>query len=92
MTTNPGENQTGSRDRVTNGWVEIAGYEWTCPICGQSRMNNQSGPDGEENAIAALRTHIVASDGSEHGPRNESPPALDTLSLEEYVVEVSGKR
>lgn len=70
------------RDAHSEGW------EWTCPYCERSRVNISTGEDGEKNAIAALRTHIMASDGAEHGPRNEFPAHLEGLELTDYVVKI----
>lgn len=64
------------------------GYEWTCPYCGTSRVNVSEDEAGERYAIAALRTHIVASDGAEHGPRNELPTDFDEVTLAENVEQV----
>lgn len=63
------------------------GHEWTCPYCGKSRLNKSGDEAGLENAIVALRTHIIASDGAEHGPVNEFPRD-EMLDLSEHVVEV----
>ena len=67
-----------------------SGYRWTCPYCGTSRITTSSGEEGEKNAMAALRTHIHASDGDGHGPRNSFPPEF--LALSEHVVEVDRRR
>lgn len=67
------------------------GYRWTCPLCGTSHLNTSDGERAKENAIVALRTHIVASDGGNHGPRNEFPP--DTpLTLSDHVSAVVNRR
>jgi hypothetical protein len=42
----------------------------------------------QENAVTALRSHIIASDGTEHGPQHELPADLDPSVLSEYVVGV----
>lgn len=68
------------------------GYRWECPYCGASRLNTSEEESGEENAIAALRTHIVASDGADHGPENEYPADYDAVDLAEHVVRVDGRR
>lgn len=67
-----------------------AGYRWTCPFCGTSRLNITTGEDGEGNAIAALRAHIYASAGDGHGPHNAFPSEF--LALSEHVIEVEGRR
>lgn len=85
------ENGTDSRPRVRNGSSTDGGYEWTCPYCGQSRFNTSDGEGGEENAIAALRSHIFASDDPEHGPRNEGPTD-GNLALADHVVRVDGRQ
>lgn len=67
------------------------GHRWECPYCGDSRVNKASGESGKNYAISALRTHIFASDGAEHGPRNEFPDG-ESLDLADYVVEVGPDR
>lgn len=64
------------------------GFRWECPFCGTSRLNTSEDRSGEENALAALRTHILASDGIEHGPKNEYPADFDPGALAEHVVRV----
>lgn len=68
------------------------GFKWECPYCGASRINASDNGSGEANAITALRTHIVASDGVEHGPRYEFPADFDTVELADYVVSVDSRR
>lgn len=68
------------------------GYRWTCPICGKSRLNRSNGDEGEENAIAALRTHVMASDGAGHGPLNEYPAEFEREKLTNHVLRVEGSR
>ena len=77
----------GSVERMTNEMVPRGGYEWTCPYCEKSRLNKSRDEAGEETAIVALRTHIIASDGAEHGPRNEFP-SDEMQDLSRHVVEV----
>jgi hypothetical protein len=89
MTTTDDNNATTAGRRKTTPIPE-GGYEWTCPYCGQSRTNSSNGEDGETNAIKALRTHIVASDGDDHGPRNELP--TDDLTLSDHVERVDERR
>lgn len=69
-----------------------AGYEWRCPICGTSRLNASEGESGLGNAVAALRTHVIASDDAEHGPRHEYPATFDAESLADHVVRVDERR
>lgn len=69
----------------------LKGFRWTCPFCGTSRLNASGDESGRENALAALRTHIVASDGAGHGPRNEYPGAIDDVTLAEHVDPVDGR-
>lgn len=57
-----------------------------------SRLNAAVDESEGANAIAALRSHIIASGGTEHGPQNEHPADYDTLDLAEHVVEVDGGR
>lgn len=66
--------------------VERGGFRWTCPFCGKSRLNRTDGEEGRKNATAALRTHIMASGGDEHGPRNGFPTD-DIPALAEHVTE-----
>lgn len=66
------------------------GFRWECPYCGGSRLNVSKDESGKIHAIAALRTHIMAMDGTEHGPKNEFPADFETLDLAEYVVRVDG--
>lgn len=89
--TKPDRDSSESTVRPT-GDVPDGGYEWTCPFCGKSRLNSSAGGSGRQNAIAALRTHVLASDGDGHGPRNEPPGELDSLTLSEHVVRVEGRR
>lgn len=75
-----------ARETSDDGRTADGGYRWNCPYCGVSRNKTIGGADGEAYAIAALRAHILASDGEARGPRNEYPlnwaPALS-----EYVTE-----
>lgn len=67
-------------------------FKWTCPYCRKSRIIRYTGEEGrEENAVVALRSHIAASDGDGHGPRNELPADLER-TLFEYVYRVDGGR
>lgn len=63
------------------------GFQWTCPFCGTSRLNAAADESGRENALVALRTHIVASDGADHGPRHDYPPEFDHGRLPDHVVQ-----
>ena len=67
--------------------VPRGGFEWTCPYCGASRLNKSEDDSGRANAIAALRTHIQASEGTGHGPKNEFPTDRP-LTLSEHVTRV----
>lgn len=40
------------------------GYRPTRPICGTSQVNRSDDEAGEENAVRALRAHLVATDGT----------------------------
>ena len=82
-----GDGPASGRD----GEPPVGGYEWTCPFCESSRLNATGGDAGMENAIRALKTHVMASADAEHGPRNEFPADFDALALSEYVVEVDGR-
>lgn len=64
------------------------GYRWECPYCGQTRTNAAASEAGEANALGALRSHIIATDGADHGPHNELPADAETLALSEYVENV----
>lgn len=66
------------------------GFQWTCPYCGKSQLNRSGGADGEANAIAALRSHVVASAGAGHGPVDEVPADADASTLSQHVDEVDG--
>lgn len=69
-------------------------FKWTCPYCKKSRIKRYTGEDvesREENAVAALRSHIAAADGTAHGPPNEVPADLER-TLFEYVCRVDGGR
>ena len=61
------------------------GYRWTCPFCGESTVNKSTGEFGWRSAETALGTHLVASDGAEHGPRYEFPREMDELELADHV-------
>lgn len=67
------------------------GFEWDCPHCGKSRINQSGEEGGEESAIAALRAHIMASDGEGHGPRNELP-ADGSVNLSDHVERIGRSR
>lgn len=71
--------------------VESDGYRWTCPLCGLSRLNPSGEENGEENAVTALRAHVLASVGDGHGPRSELPPEVDERRLTDHVVRVDGR-
>lgn len=71
--------------------VTEGGYRWSCPFCGTSRLNSSDGERAKENSIAALRSHIIASDGTSHGPRNEFPPDAP-LTLSDHVSAVVDRR
>lgn len=73
---------------MSNHSAPRGGFRWTCPYYGASRLN-KSGESEEENAIAALRAHILATDGSEHGPTNEYPDECGFLTLSDHVVRVA---
>lgn len=66
--------------------VSSEGFEWTCPFCDQSRFNVSEDESGNENAVSALRSHILASGGAGHGPVNAYPPEFDPESLADHVV------
>lgn len=80
-----------SGDGPDKGVGTDSGYRWTCPFCGESRLNTSDGERAEANAISALRTHIVASDGADHGPRNEFPSDVP-LTLSDHVSAVVDQR
>lgn len=68
------------------------GFRWACPYYGTSRLDRSEDAAGEANAIAALRTHILTSDGAGPGPKNEYPADLAPGTLAEHVVGVDGRR
>lgn len=65
--------------------VSSDGFEWSCPFCGQSRLNVSEDGSGNENAVSALRSHILASEGSGHGAVNAYPPEFDPETLADHV-------
>lgn len=79
----------GSRRQKST--LDGGGYRWTCPYCGTSRVNVVEDEAGQRHALTALRTHITASDGAEHGPRNELPTDFDEVTLSEHVERVDGR-
>lgn len=79
-------------DKMAGQPTPREGFRWECPYCGASRVNGSDHESGEANAIAALRTHVVASDGAKHGPRNEFPADFDTVELADYVSKVDSRR
>lgn len=82
-----GDRSERSIRRAWNAHERYTGYEWTFPLCGNSPLNSGGGEDREENAIAVLQSHILASDSDGHGPRNELP-ARETLTLSDHVSRV----
>lgn len=80
------DNNPPSIDRLQNGNSLREGYRWTCPFYGKFRTNKSTGEAGKSNAITALRTHLLASDGADHGLKNEYPTDADRLTLSEYVI------
>lgn len=81
----PTKGNSDTRSRSSEG-----GYQWTCPYCGESRVNKLGDDGGKEGAIAALRTHIQASDGGGHGPRHSFPS--ESLTFSEFVAREVGER
>lgn len=90
MTTTEDNNSTSIGRRLNSDAIS-EGYRWTCPFCGKSRTNTSTGEAGKSNAVAALRTHIIASDGADHGPKNEYPADADQHTLSEHVTRVEGR-
>lgn len=84
-------NDAPSVGRPGNSHSRSAGFQWTCPFCGKSRTNKSTEESGQENATAALRAHIIASDGADHGPTNEYPTDAERLALSEYVVRMDSR-
>lgn len=67
-------------------------FKWICPYCRKSRIDRYAkGKRGEEEAIAALRSHIADADGDGHGPRNEIPVDRERTVFE-YVCQVGRPR
>ena len=64
------------------------GYRWTCPVCGATKLNQTVDGSGRTNAINALRAHLVATDGDEHGARNQYPDGFDPDALVDHVSRV----
>lgn len=77
---------------MTHRRAPRGGFRWECPFCGTSRLNASDDESGQDNALAALRTHIVASDGIEHGPKNEYPVDFDPGTLAEHMERVDRGR
>lgn len=72
--------------RKTKHVPSNGGYQWTCPFCGASRLNRSEQGEGPENAITALRSHILATNGIDHGPRNTIPDEDGAPTLDDHVV------
>lgn len=89
--TSTGDDGSYPTDRQRSETPPAGGFRWTCPLCGKSNVNRVNDGSGKQNATAALRTHILATDGNGHGSRNEFPaePGLDGLVLAEHVVRVN---
>jgi len=68
--------------------VSDGGFRWEYPLCGKSRLKVSIDESEEEDAINALRAHIFASVGTNHGPRNEYLPDFDREDLAEHVISV----
>jgi hypothetical protein len=64
------------------------GFTWVCSYCKRSRTDQYA---GEEEAVAALRSHIGGFDGDGHGLRDEFPADRER-TLFEYVRCASGER
>ena len=62
------------------------GYRWTCPICGNSKVNAMS--EQGRNALRALKTHVYFTDDDGHASANSYPPEYDEESLDEHVTKV----
>lgn len=74
------------RDAAPESDPSGTAFKWDCPYCGESSVDRYAGTaeEVERAVVAALRTHIVSSDGGGHGTRNEAP-ADRTRTLFEYV-------
>lgn len=83
---------TDAMGRPRNESPAREGFEWNCPCCGKSELNTSNGESGRQNATSSLRTHILASDGNEHGPKGEYPTEEGLPPFDEYVVEVHRSR
>ena len=68
---------------VSNSRANGGAYRWTCPICRESGYVTKA--RSRSNAVDVLASHIRATVGMEHGPRHETPPGCDLLSLGEHV-------
>lgn len=53
------------------------GYRWECPFCGKSRRKLRDEESAIQNAITALRMHILATNAAEHGSRYSLPAEFD---------------
>ena len=73
---------------MTRSTGPYGGYRWTCPYCGKSQLNRSAGESGEANAIAALRSHVMATAEKGHGPVDELPESDDPAGLAAHVDEV----
>lgn len=71
---------------MSDGTISRTGVRWTCPICGTSRFNRSDDGSGEQRAVAALRSHVLASGGAGHGPVNEYPEGFDPDTLPDHVT------
>ena len=80
--------EAGEARREAAGAPDGTRYRWTCPFCGTSRSNPAGEEVDERNAITALRSHVLASDGDGHGPQNAYPEGFDPSSLGERVVRI----
>lgn len=77
---------------MTNDPTPRGGFRWECPFCGTSRLNASEHESGEENAISALRTHVIASDDADHGPTGEYPAGFDPGDLADHLAREDGRR
>lgn len=68
--------------------VSRDGFRWTCPFCGTSRLNTSGADSGEQNGVAALRSHVLASEGADHGPVDAYPAGFDPDTLSDHVVQL----
>lgn len=67
MTARPSDPAPGSDSHAARA------FTWICPYCGESETSRYTESEGEERAVASLRSHVADAEGAGHGPRHELP-------------------